>query len=81
MLNNLTGWHVIIVLGMLVTVVLVIVVIVGLVSRMSRTASPVTAAASPDAVEQIRKLGELRDDGLITQAEYDQKRSELRGRI
>lgn len=81
MLNNLTGWHFIVVLGVLVTVALVIVVIVSIASRISRRVSPVIPVASPDAVEQIRKLGELRDDGLITQSEYDQKRSELLGRI
>jgi len=36
-----------------------------------------TAASSPDAAESIRKLAKLRDEGLISEAEYEEKRSRL----
>jgi hypothetical protein len=40
------------------------------------------AAASGDAViEQIRKLGELRDAGLLTPEEFEAKKAELLGRL
>ncbi|HYI33321.1 MAG TPA: SHOCT domain-containing protein [Glaciibacter sp.] len=81
MLNNLTGWHFMIALGLLVTAVLVLVVIFAVASRMSRRTHPGTAGSSPDAVERIHRLGQLRDDGLITDAEYDEKRAELLDRI
>jgi putative oligomerization/nucleic acid binding protein len=37
--------------------------------------------AAPDPIEQIRRLGELRDAGLVTDAEYEAKRLDLLGRI
>jgi uncharacterized membrane protein YdbT with pleckstrin-like domain len=38
---------------------------------------PTTGEFTPHAADSIRKLAELRDDGLITQEEYDVKRQEL----
>ena len=39
--------------------------------------APVVQAAAPDNASSIRKLAELRDEGLITDEEYEQKRREL----
>jgi len=42
---------------------------------------PVAAASSPDIAEQIRSLAKLRDDGLITDEEFETKRAELLARM
>ncbi len=34
-----------------------------------------------DALEQLRKLGELRDAGVLTDAEFEAKKTELLGRL
>lgn len=39
------------------------------------------AAPSPDVYEQLRKLGELRDLGIVTPEEFEQKKRELLARI
>ena len=48
-------------------------------------AAPSVAAGSappdPDVLEQLRKLGELRDAGVLTDAEFATKKAELLGRI
>jgi hypothetical protein len=36
---------------------------------------------SPDITDQIRKLAQLRDDGLVTDEEYETKRAELLARL
>jgi hypothetical protein len=38
-------------------------------------------AAEPDALEQLRKLGDLRAAGVLTDAEFDGKKAELLRRI
>ncbi len=50
------------------------------------TAQPVHSAsapspAGPDVYEQLRKLGELRDLGVVTGEEFEQKKRELLARI
>jgi hypothetical protein len=42
---------------------------------------PAVQAPSPDVLEQLRKLGELRNAGMLTDAEFDAKKAELLGRI
>jgi hypothetical protein len=44
------------------------------------TAAPV-ADASSDVADQIRKLGQLRDEGLVTEEEFETKRAELLARL
>lgn len=39
------------------------------------------AAAGPDVYEQLRKLGELRDLGVVTPDEFEHKKRELLARI
>lgn len=39
------------------------------------------AAPSPDVLEQLRKLGDLRKSGVLTDAEFEAKKAELLGRI
>ena len=38
---------------------------------------PSASAAQPDAVEQIRRLAELRDSGALTDAEFEEKKKQL----
>jgi hypothetical protein len=44
-------------------------------------AAPVAAPAAPDITDQIRKLGELRDAGILTAEEFDSKKGELLARM
>lgn len=45
------------------------------------TPAPTTAntASTDDAVEQIKKLAELRDQGILTDAEFNAKKKQLLG--
>ncbi|CCH88990.1 conserved protein of unknown function [Modestobacter italicus] len=49
------------------------------------TAPPVSLSSAPsggaDVFEQLRKLGELRDAGVVTVAEFDAKKAELLARL
>ncbi|CAB4667063.1 unannotated protein [freshwater metagenome] len=38
-------------------------------------------AAAPDAAEQLRKLADLRDEGVITPEEFETKKAEILGRM
>lgn len=51
------------------------------ISRVRRAATPAPEKPEPDIMDQIRKLGELRDAGLITPQEFDAKKSELLERL
>lgn len=44
-------------------------------------ARPVAASPDGDVLEQLRKLGELRNAGVLTDAEFAAKKAELLGRI
>lgn len=80
MLNNLAGWHVLIILGVLVVITVVVAAFILVVTRLARrNARPVSS--SPNPVDQIQKLAQLRDQGLLTETEYEAKRVELLGRI
>ena len=50
----------------------------GLPASRSAAAPP---APSPDVLEQLRKLGELRTAGVLTDDEFEAKKSELLGRL
>ena len=43
--------------------------------------SDAEALAGADPLEQIRKLAELRDAGLLTEAEFEAKKTELLRRV
>ena len=47
----------------------------------SRASAAQLGAAEPDTLEQLRKLGELRNEGVVTQAEFDAKKAELLRRV
>jgi hypothetical protein len=42
---------------------------------------PAGPAPDPDVLEQLRKLGDLRKAGVLTDAEFEAKKAELLGRI
>jgi hypothetical protein len=43
--------------------------------------TPTEGAASTDIPEQIRKLGELRDAGVLTEEEFEAKKKDLLDRM
>jgi hypothetical protein len=43
--------------------------------------TPKEGAASTDIPEQIRKLGELRDAGVLTEEEFEAKKKDLLDRM
>lgn len=45
------------------------------------TMAPPVPTPEPDVYEQLRKLGELRDLGIVTPEEFEQKKRELLARI
>lgn len=45
------------------------------------SSSPAVAGAEPDVLDQIRKLGELRDAGVLTSEEFDTKKAALLDRL
>jgi hypothetical protein len=47
----------------------------------SVSAESKSGAAQADIMDQLRKLGELRDSGVLTQEEFDSKKTELLNRI
>ena len=53
--------------------------------RMQKAQSPtftvVSQEAAPDPLDQLRKLKELHEAGVVTDAEYEEKRSDLISRI
>ncbi len=50
--------------------------------RREEPASPApTVAAPPDPMEQLQKLAHLRDQGILTAAEFEAKKAELLSRM
>jgi Domain of unknown function (DUF4429)/Short C-terminal domain len=47
----------------------------------ARHTTPAQAPAQPDIADQIRKLAELRDAGILTSEEFEAKKAELLGRL
>jgi hypothetical protein len=54
---------------------------VGLDSGALAGSVPAAAAAAPDVLEQLGRLGALRDAGVLTGEEFEAKKAELLGRI
>lgn len=49
--------------------------------RTPKAEQPLASGPSADALEQLRKLGELRDSGVLTQQEFEAKKADLLGRV
>ena len=80
MLGNLGGWHLLVILGLLVIVVVAVAVVIIAV-QLSRRNVRDDASTPPDPVGQIKRLAQLRDEGLLSDAEFEAKRIEILGRI
>jgi len=50
-------------------------------SPRSEVATSQTDEPSVDVIDQIKRVGELRDSGLITSEEFEEKKRELLGRL
>lgn len=48
---------------------------------LATSASAPAAASGPDVMEQLKKLGELRDAGVLTPEEFDAKKADLLSRL
>jgi uncharacterized membrane protein len=82
MLGNLGGWHLLVILGVLVIIIAIVAVAVVIIAvQLSRRDVRDDASTTPDPVGQIKRLAQLRDEGLLSDAEYEAKRIEILGRI
>ena len=50
-------------------------------AHIGRDNAPQAAPAAPDIPDQLKKLGELRDSGVLTDEEFEAKKTELLGRM
>lgn len=80
MLDNLSGWHLLIVSGVLCAMAIVAAAILILALRSSRRRTQSTELAGRPA-DQLVELAQLRNRGLLTDAEYDAKRQDIIGRL
>jgi hypothetical protein len=55
--------------------------ITGVGNPAAAAAAPVAAPAADDPLERLNKLGELRAAGVLTDAEFEQKKAELLAQI
>lgn len=53
----------------------------GVVGQIAKLAAPALGGNQPDVMEQLAKLGELRDKGVLTEEEFATKKAELLGRV
>ena len=53
----------------------------GVVGQIAKLAAPALGSQQPDLMEQLAKLGELRDQGVLTEEEFAAKKAELLGRL
>lgn len=82
MLGNLTGWHLLILLGSVVVVATVFVVLIVVALSLSRRKSAgASSGPLPDPAARIEQLARLRAEGLLSETEYEEKRQELLRRI
>jgi Short C-terminal domain len=49
--------------------------------RQMPVAAPAPAAQAPDLMDQLKKLGELRDAGVLTDEEFEAKTADLLSRL
>lgn len=76
------SWQAFFWLSLLVTP-LVMLIIAASISPQAGSAAYVapTQSGTPDSAEQLKKLAELRDEGILTKAEFEAKKKELLDRI
>jgi hypothetical protein len=50
-------------------------------SAPTQAPAPAPTQAAPDPIEQLKRLGELRDAGVVTDAEFEAKKADLLSRL
>jgi hypothetical protein len=60
---------------------LVVLTVIWFATRPAVPVHVVDEPAKPDVADQIRKLAELRDAGVLTTAEFDAKKADLLARV
>ena len=78
MLSNLTGWHFLIIAGVLAAMILIALAIVFLIVHLARR-RPAGSGGTADPATRLAQLDQLRAQGMVTEAEYDAKRREILG--
>jgi len=78
MIGNLTGWHFLIIAGVLSAVILIALALVFSIVRLARR-RPAVSGGTADPATRLAQLDQLRAKGLVTEAEYDAKRREILG--
>ena len=53
----------------------------GIVGQITKLAAPALGGQQPDVMEQLAKLGALRDQGVLTEEEFAAKKAEMLGRL
>lgn len=97
MLNGLTGWHVLVILGVLIVMAAVAVAVILLAVRLARrpapgvpavAAGPSVAGTNPPRASsaelraaRLAELDDLSARGLLSVSEYEAKRAEILGEI
>lgn len=88
MFMGFDGWHALIILGMVLVPLAIVAAIVLVVVRVSRNQAPPSPAASqnapahaPSASERLAELDRLREQGRVSDAEYEQTRARILGEL
>ncbi len=90
MFMGFDGWHALIVLGMVLVPLAIVAVIVLVVVRVSRNQAASTPSAyppqnppapAPSASDRLAELDRLREQGRISDAEYEQTRARILGEL
>ncbi|RFA09026.1 hypothetical protein B7R54_07160 [Subtercola boreus] len=74
MLGNLQGYHVLILLAVVVVVIAIVIIVVLSVRRRS---AGHRGALPDDPARRIEQLMRLRDQGLVSEEEFEAKRLEI----
>ncbi|MFD6053968.1 SHOCT domain-containing protein [Agromyces sp. NPDC060279] len=88
MFMGFDGWHALIILGMVLVPLAIVAAIVLVVVRVSRNQATPSPAASqnapahaPSASERLAELDRLREQGRVSDAEYEQTRARILGEL
>ena len=81
---NLGGGEIILILAMLLILglgaaALIVILIVSSSRKNSRTASPGAFTQPPDLEQELRTLAKLKEEGLITEEDFNAKKKALLG--
>lgn len=75
MLGNLTGWHLLVIGGVFLVFAAIVLAVVIVSVRLSRKNTSVSE--TPYVAGQIQQLTQLRDEGHLTQTEFESKLAAL----